>query len=66
MSTRVDPPDAVLLQHSGERHLANAVARTRRRQALPQVECPRRRDVVVNRVEELRIVAPELLPHPIR
>ena len=56
----------MLLQHSGERHLANALARTRRRQAPPQVECPLRRDVVVHRVEELRIVAPELLPHPIR
>ena len=56
----------MLLQHSGERYLANALTRTRRRQAPPQVECPRRRDVVVNRVEELRIVAPELLPHPIR
>ena len=56
----------MLLQHSGERYLANALTRTRRRQAPPQVECPRRRDVVVNRVEELRIVAPELLPHLIR
>ena len=63
---RADPTDAVLLQHSGERDLANALTRARRRQVLPEVERPRRRNVVVNRVEELRVVAPELLPYPIR
>ena len=61
----VGSADAMLLQHPGARHLANALAGARRRQAPPQVERPRRRDVVVNRVKELR-VAPELLPHPVR
>ena len=57
---RADPTDAVLLQHSGERNLANALTRARRRQVLPEVERPRRRNVVVNRVEELRVVASEI------
>ena len=61
----VGPANAVLFQHSGERHLAHALAGTRRRQAPPQVERPRRRDVVVNRVEELWVVAPELIPHAV-
>ena len=59
----VDPADAVLLQHLGQRHLANPLARARRRQAPPQVERPRRRDVAVNRIEKLRGVAPELVSH---
>ena len=62
----IDPTDAVLFQHSGQGHAANPLARARGRQAPPQVERPRRRDVVVNRGEELWIVAPELLPHLIR
>ena len=62
----IDPADAVLFRHSGQRHLANPLARARRRQAPPQVERPRRRDIVVNRVEELRVVAPELVPYLIR
>jgi hypothetical protein len=56
----------MLFQYLGERQLANALARSRCRHAPPQVERPRRGDVVVNRIEELWIVAPELLPHPIR
>ena len=56
----VDPADAVLLQHPRQRHLANPLAGARRRQAPPQVQRPRRRDVAVNRIEELRVVAPEL------
>ena len=47
----------MLFRHSGQRHLANPLARARRQQAPPQVERPRRRDIVVNRVEELRVVA---------
>ena len=62
----VDPTDAVLFQHPGQGHPANPLASARGRQAPPQVERPRRRDIVVNRVEELRVVTPELLPHPIR
>ena len=61
----IDPADAVLFQHPGQRYLANPLPRARRRKALPQVERPRRRDVVVNRVEELRVVAPELVPHSV-
>ena len=62
----VDPADAVLFQHSGQRHLANPLACAQRRQAPPKVERPRRREIAVNRVEELRVVAPELVPHLIR
>ena len=62
----IDPTDAVLFQHAGQRQPANPLSRARGRQAPPQVERPRRRDVVVNRGEELWIVAPELLPHLIR
>ena len=61
----IDPADAVLFQHPGQRYLANPLPRARRRKALPQVQRPRRRDVVVNRVEELRVVAPELVPHSV-
>ena len=43
---------AMLLQHLGERRLVNAVAIARRWQAPPQVKRPRRRDIVVGRVEE--------------
>ena len=62
----VDPTNAMLFQHSGERRLANALARARSGQIPPQVERQRRRDVVVNRVKELRVIAPELLAHPVR
>ncbi len=48
-----------------ENRLANALRRGRRRQAPPQVERPRRCDVVAGRGEQLRVVAPELLAHPI-
>ena len=46
----VDPADAVLCQQFGERRLTHAL---------------RRRDVVVNRIEQLRVVAPELRAHPV-
>ena len=64
--TRADSTDAVLLQYSGDRDLANALTGARRRQLPPEVDRPWRRDLIVHRVEELRVVAPELLPHPIR
>ena len=44
----------------------NALRRGRRRQAPPQSERPWRREVVADRSEELRVVAPELLAHPVR
>ena len=56
----------MLFQHSGQGHPADPLARARGRQAPPELERPRRRDIVVNRVEELRVVTPELLPHLIR
>ena len=31
-----------------------------------QVKCPRCRYIVTNGIEELRVVAPKLLPHPMR
>ena len=40
---RVEPADAVLFQHAGERRPPSPLARPRRRQAPPQVERPWRR-----------------------
>ena len=56
----------MLLQQLGECRLANPPGLARGRQTPPQLESPRRRHVVADRVQELRVVAPQLLTHPVR
>ena len=60
----VDPPDTVALQQLGNGALAYPAGLVRGRHQRPQLEEPGRRDVV-GEPQELGIVAPQLLAHPI-
>src|ERR671938_204888 len=56
----INPADPVLLEQPGQRRCAQACGLGRGRRQRPQIEDPLGRDVLVQ-LEELRVVAPELL-----